>query len=176
MKRDAGDESKASISKVQQQLTTVGCDVLWSTGRHIDQERDDCETANPRSGDEPCQRCVAHTRSVSFIRCDLAGRLLARFQHEDGEKHIVSNKAAAASRRSIRRRNKEERWNRDVLLGILENPGSLQDGRVEVDHIPAAPARTIPMVNPEVEAGPTTGEIQERGERQTILHHEEDGV
>ena len=70
--------------------------------------------------------------------------------------HVVSNNAAVVSCRSIRRRNKEERWKRDMLLGILGNPWSLQDGRVEVDPNPAAPARDIPMVNPEVEAGPTT--------------------
>ena len=32
----------------------------------------------------------------------------------------------------------------------------MQDGRVEVDRNTAAPTRTLPMVNPEVEAGPTT--------------------
>ena len=32
----------------------------------------------------------------------------------------------------------------------------MQDGRVEVEPNPAAPARTLPMVNLEVEAGPTT--------------------
>ena len=42
-----------------------------------------------------------------------------------------------------------------MLLGILGNPWRLQDGRVEVDPYTAAPARYIPMVNPEVEAGPT---------------------
>ena len=47
--------------------------------------------------------------------------------------HIVSHKAAVTSCRSIRMRNKEDRWNRDMLLGILVNPWSLQDGRVEVD-------------------------------------------
>ena len=42
-----------------------------------------------------------------------------------------------------------------MQLGILGNQWSLQDGRVDVDPDPAAPARYIPMVNPEVEAGPT---------------------
>ena len=42
-----------------------------------------------------------------------------------------------------------------MLLSILGNPWSLQDGRVEVDPNPAAPARYIPMVNPEVEAEST---------------------
>ena len=51
--------------------------------------------------------------------------------------------------------SKEERLNRDMLLAILGNPWSLQDGRVEVHPNPAAPARYIPMVNPEVEGGPT---------------------
>ena len=67
----------------------------------------------------------------------------------------MGNSAAVVSCRSIRRRNKEERWNGDMLLGILGNPWSSHDGRVEVDPNPAAPARYIPMVNPEVEAGPT---------------------
>ena len=42
-----------------------------------------------------------------------------------------------------------------MLLGILGNPWSLQDGRVEVNPDPAAPARYLPMVNPEVPAEPT---------------------
>ena len=41
------------------------------------------------------------------------------------------------------------------FLGILGNPWSLQDGRVEVVPNPAALARYIPMVSPEVEAGLT---------------------
>ena len=40
-------------------------------------------------------------------------------------------------------------------LGILGNPWSLQDGRVEVDPNPAAPARYLPMVNPEIPTEPT---------------------
>ena len=68
---------------------------------------------------------------------------------------MVSNTAAVVSCRSIRRRNKEERWNCGMLLGILGNPWSLQDGRVEVDPDPAAPARCLPMVNPEVPSEPT---------------------
>ena len=54
-----------------------------------------------------------------------------------------------------RRRNKEERWNREMLLGILGNPWSLQDGCVEVDPNPAASARYLPIVNPEIPAEPT---------------------
>ena len=54
-----------------------------------------------------------------------------------------------------RRRNKEERWNREMLLGILGNPWSLQDGCVEVDPNPAASARCLPIVNPEIPAEPT---------------------
>ena len=69
--------------------------------------------------------------------------------------HIVSNNAAVVTCRSVRRRNKEERCNRERLLGILGNPWSLSDGRVEVDPDPAAPARYIPMVNLEVKAEPT---------------------
>ena len=61
-----------------------------------------------------------------------------------------------------------------MLLGLLGNPWRLQDGRVEVDPNPAAPARYIPMVNPEVVAGPTV--TKKRRECQTHLHHEEDGV
>ena len=47
--------------------------------------------------------------------------------------HIVSNTASVLTCRCIRKRNKEERWNREMLLGMLGNPWSLQDGRVEVD-------------------------------------------
>ena len=90
--------------------------------------------------------------------------------------HIASNSAAVVSCRSIRRRNKEERWKRDLLLRILGNPWSLQDGRAEVDPNTAAPARYVPMVNPEVEAGPTVTKAQKRRECQTHQHHEEDGV
>ena len=67
----------------------------------------------------------------------------------------MSNNAAVVTCRSIRRRNKEERWNREMLLGILGNPWSLQDGRVEVNPDPAAPATYLPMVNLEVQAEPT---------------------
>ena len=62
-----------------------------------------------------------------------------RFNTRTGE-HIVSNNAAVVSCRSIGRRNKEERWNCDMLFGILGNPWSLQDGHVEVEPNPAAPA------------------------------------
>ena len=76
------------------------------------------------------------------------------FNTRTGE-HIVSNNAAVVICHSIRRRIKEERWNRERLLGILGNRWSLQDGRVEVDPDPATPARYIPMVNPEIKAEPT---------------------
>ena len=79
--------------------------------------------------------------------------------------HIVSNSAAVVTCRSIRRRNKEERWNREMLLGILGKPWSLQDKRVEVDLNPAPSARYLPMVNPEVLAEPTV----------TRTRNEEDG-
>ena len=52
-----------------------------------------------------------------------------------------------------------------MLLGILGNLWSLQDGRVEVDPNPAAPARYIPMASPEVEAGPTKSRNEEHGRR-----------
>ena len=68
---------------------------------------------------------------------------------------IVSNNAAVVACRRFWRRSKEERWNREMLLGILGNPWSLQDGRVEVDPNLAAPARYLPMVNPEIPAEPT---------------------
>ena len=64
------------------------------------------------------------------------------FNTRTGE-HIVSNKVAVVACRSIRRRNKEERWNREVQLGILGNSWSLQYGRVEVDPNPVAPARCL---------------------------------
>ena len=54
------------------------------------------------------------------------------FNTRTGE-HIVSNNEAVVSCRSIRRRNKEERWDRGVLLGIRGNPWKLQDGRLDVD-------------------------------------------
>ena len=41
-----------------------------------------------------------------------------------------------------------------MLLGILGNPWTLQDGRVEVDPNPAVPAGYLPMVNPEIPAEP----------------------
>ena len=67
----------------------------------------------------------------------------------------MSNNAAVVTCRSVRRRNKGDRWNREMLLEILGNPWSLQDGRVEVDPCPAAPGRYLPMVNPEVTAETT---------------------
>ena len=42
-----------------------------------------------------------------------------------------------------------------MLLGIVGNPWSLQDGRVEVDFNPAAPARYLLVVNLEIPAEPT---------------------
>ena len=97
------------------------------------------------------------------------------FNTRTGE-HIVSKNAAVVSCRSIRRRNNEERWNRDMLLGILGNPWSLQDWTRGSRSQPRSAARYIPMVNPEVEAGPTITKTRKRRECQTHLHHEEDGV
>ena len=79
--------------------------------------------------------------------------------------HIVSSNAAVVSCRSIRRRHTEERWNRDMLLDVLGNPWSLQDGREVIDLNPAAPDRYIPMVNPEVEAGSTKTRNEDSGRR-----------
>ena len=82
----------------------------------------------------------------------------------------MSNNAAVVACRSIRRRNKEECWNREMLLGILGNPWSLQDGRVEDDPDPATPARYLPMVNPEVPAEPTaTGTTNEENGRRIYM-------
>ena len=67
----------------------------------------------------------------------------------------MSDKTTVTMCRSIRKRIEEERWNRDMLLGILGTPWSMEDGRVEVEPNLAAPGRTQPTVNPEVEAGPT---------------------
>ena len=64
----------------------------------------------------------------------------------------MSHNAAAVTCRSIRRRNNEERWNRELLSGTL---GKSLDGRVEVNPDPAAPARYLPMMNWEVPAEPT---------------------
>ena len=85
---------------------------------------------------------------------------------------MVSNNAVVVTCGSIRRRNKEERWNRELLLGILGNPCSLHDGRVEVDPDPAAPARYLPMVNPEVPAEPTATRTrsEENGRRSYITN------
>ena len=76
--------------------------------------------------------------------------------------HIASNHTAVVTGRSIQRRNKEERWNRAVLLGVLGNLWSLK-----VDLNPAAPGGYIPMVNPEVEAEPTVTKTrnEEHGRR-----------
>ena len=74
------------------------------------------------------------------------------FNTRTGE-HIASDKAAVVLSRSIRGQSKVERWNRDVLLGILGNPWSLHGGRVKVDPNPITPPKYIPMVNPEAEAG-----------------------
>ena len=90
--------------------------------------------------------------------------------------HILSINAAVVTCRSIRGRNKEERRNREKLLGILGTLRSLQDGRVEVDPDPAAPARYVPMVNPEVRAEPTTTKPRNEECDRRILHHQEDGV
>ena len=54
-----------------------------------------------------------------------------------------------------------------MLLGKLGNPRSLQDGRVEVDHNPAAPARYLPMVNP-AEPTATRTRNEENGRRINI--------
>ena len=88
----------------------------------------------------------------------------------------MSNNAAVVTCRSIGRRNKEERWNCDLLLGILGNLWSLQDGRVEVDPDLAAPARYLPMVNLQVPAEPTTTRTRNEENGRRFLHHEEDGV
>ena len=61
-----------------------------------------------------------------------------------------------------------------MLLGILGNPWSLQDGCVEVDPNSAAPARYIPIVISEVETD--NNENQKQRECQTHLRHDEDGV
>ena len=66
------------------------------------------------------------------------------FNTRAGE-HIVSNNAAVVVCRSIRRRNREERWNRDLLLGALGNSWSLQDKQVEIDQNPGAPSGHIPI-------------------------------
>ena len=82
----------------------------------------------------------------------------------------MSNNAAVVTCRSVRRRKKEERWNREMLLGILGNLWSLQDGRVEVDPYPAAPARYISIVNLEVTAETTVTRTrnEEHGRRMYI--------
>ena len=126
----------------------------------------DCMTAHQRFRGKPFnQQIVAFGEQILFKPHKTAGphqKLAVNgmdgcwlgFNTRTGE-HIVGNNAAVVTCRSIRRRNKEDRWNRERLWGILGNPWSLQDGRVEVDLDPAAPARYIPMVNPEFKAEPT---------------------
>ena len=157
----------------------------WSlTTLHVDSEG---MTAHQRVRGKPLNQQIAafgeqilvKPRKTAGVQQKLAANWLDGcwlvFNMRTGE-HIVSNTAAVVSCRSIRRRSKEERWNRDMMLGILGNPWSLQDGRVKVDPNSAALARYIPMVNPEVEAGPTVTKTQKRREWQTHPHHEEDGV
>ena len=62
-----------------------------------------------------------------------------------------------------------------MMLGILGNPWSLQDGRVEVNPDPAALARSSDG-EPGGSGRTDSDENQERRERQTHLHHVEDGV
>ena len=81
--------------------------------------------------------------------------MVTQKKHTRTRERNASNNAAVVSCRSIRRRSKEERWGRDVLLGILGNPWSLQDGGVKVDTNPAALARYVPIASASVEAGPT---------------------
>ena len=66
---------------------------------------------------------------------------------------------------------KRRSLNRELLLGILGNPWSLQDGRVELDPDPAPPARYLPMVNPEVPAETTATRTrnEENGRRIYIM-------
>ena len=68
----------------------------------------------------------------------------------------MSDKAAVTTCRSIRLRNKEERWNRDMLHGIFGNLGSMQDGRVEVEPQPCGTSQNTSNGEPRVEAGSTT--------------------
>ena len=79
----------------------------------------------------------------------------------------MSNNAAVVSCRSIRRRNKEERWNLDLLLGILGNPWTLAR---RTRSQPRSAVRYIPMVNPEVEVGLTVAKTrnEEIGKRTYI--------
>ena len=90
------------------------------------------------------------SRTAAETRCELDGWL--GFNTRTGER-IGSNTAAVSCR--SRRRNKEERWDRDLLLGVLGNPWSLHDGRWEVDHNLGAPSEHVPMVKIEVVAEPT---------------------
>ena len=88
-------------------------------------------------------------------------RLWLGFNTRTGE-YVVSNKAAVVMCRCIRRRNKEERWNRAFLLGVLGNPWSVQDGSVEVDYNSGAPSGSFPMVNEAVVAEPTVAKTRNK--------------
>ena len=104
--------------------------------------------------------------ATAETRCELAGRLLSRFQHEDGRTHREQQRSSdvVPQHTEAKQRGTLEPC---LLLGTLGNPWSLQDGRVEIDPNPTAPARYIPMVNPEVEAGPTVTK-EENGRRLCI--------
>ena len=121
------------------------------------ERRYDSSSTHPRQTIQPTDRSVRGANLVQATqehwttaetRCEVDGRLLARFQHENGRTHCEQQCSGGGVPQ------KEERWNREMLLGILGNPWSLQDGRVEVNPDPAAPARYLPMVKTEVQAEP----------------------
>ena len=70
------------------------------------------------------------------------------FSTRGRKEHTVSNRAGCGGVSSYF--TDETRRNAGIeicSLGVLENPWSLQDGRVDVDDNPAAPSGFMPMVN-----------------------------
>ena len=107
-------------------------------------------------------------KTTAETRCELDGRLNTR----TGE-HNVSNNAAVVTWRSIRRRNKEERWNCERLLSILGNPWSLQE---DVWSRPCCTSQIHSDGEPGSQGWTDSNETQKRRVRQTYSHHEEDGI
>ena len=108
-----GDKERQRQEQRQRQNDGVLCRI-WSSLQSL-------ETHGEGLLVERKQQIVFKPHKTSGRQQKLAVNWLG-FNARTGE-HIVSNNAPVTSCRSIRRRNKEERWNRDMLLGILGNPG-----------------------------------------------------
>ena len=91
---------------------------------------------------------------------------------EEADREVILKETC----RSIRRRNKAERWNRDILLGILPKSLELARRTCGSRSQPRSTSQIHPNVEPKGGGWTDNDEIQERGKRQTHPHHEEDGV